>query len=92
MSDRTEVVYRFEYPSLIENVFDATPQGGTSAINSKKFDGNVAIALTHTGSGIAENVMENPWQPLQTTKPKGLGFGVSDLQAHCGRSWREHVK
>jgi signal transduction histidine kinase len=74
--------------NLIENAIDVMPQGGTLTITSKKSDGNVEIALTDTGSGIPEKVMENLWKPLQTTKAKGLGLGLAIckriMDAHGG--------
>ena len=63
--------------NLIENSIDAMPQGGTLTISSKQSDGTVEIALSDTGSGMPEKVMQNPWKPLQTTKAKGLGLGLA---------------
>ena len=65
------------FVNLIENAIDAMPKCGTLTINSKKSDGNCEIALTDTGSGISEKVMESLWKPLQTTKSKGLGLGLA---------------
>jgi PAS domain S-box-containing protein len=63
--------------NLIENAIDAMPQGGTLIISSKQSNGDVEIALSDTGSGMPENVIENLWEPLQTTKAKGLGLGLA---------------
>jgi PAS domain S-box-containing protein len=63
--------------NLIENSIDAMPQGGTLTISSKQSDDAVEIALSDTGSGMSEKVMQNLWKPLQTTKAKGLGLGLA---------------
>ena len=63
--------------NLIENAIDAMPQGGTLTINSRLWNDTVEIALSDTGSGMPEKVMENLWKPLQTTKAKGLGLGLA---------------
>ncbi|MGA2972677.1 MAG: PAS domain S-box protein [Candidatus Bathyarchaeia archaeon] len=76
------------FVNLIENAIDAMPQGGTLTISSKVNGGSVEIALTDTGSGMPEKVVENLWKPLQTTKAKGLGLGLAIckriMDAHGG--------
>ena len=86
--------------NLIENTIDAMPQGGTLTISSKQSNGGVEIAISDTGSGIPDKIMENLWKPLQTTKAKGLGLGLAIckrfVDAHGGNisvkssSWRRH--
>jgi signal transduction histidine kinase len=63
--------------NLLENAIDAMPQGGTLTITSKQPDRMVEIAVSDTGPGMPEKVLENLWKPLQTTKAKGLGLGLA---------------
>jgi len=63
--------------NLIENAIGAMPQGGTLTIRSRLLNDAVEIALSDTGAGMPESVLRNLWRPLQTTKAKGLGLGLS---------------
>jgi two-component system CheB/CheR fusion protein len=79
---------RRAFINLIENAVDAMPQGGTLTISTKKSDNHIEIALTDTGSGMPAKVIENLWKPLQTTKAKGMGLGLTIckriIDAHGG--------
>lgn len=56
-------------------------------------DGFVEVAVSDTGPGIEETVMKQLFQPFVTTKPKGMGLGLSIsrsiIDAHGGRLWAE---
>jgi two-component system sensor kinase FixL len=53
----------------------------------------VAISVADTGSGIAPEVSAQLFQPFITTKPQGMGVGLSIsrtiIEAHGGQIWTE---
>ena len=61
----------------------------TSAPNNEK----VTISVADTGSGLSEEIAERLFQPFVTTKPTGMGVGLSIskriVEAHGGEMWAE---
>jgi signal transduction histidine kinase/integral membrane sensor domain MASE1 len=57
-------------------------------------DGRVHIAIRDGGVGIAAELMKRLFEPFVTTKPNGLGLGLSIsrtiVSAHGGRLWGEN--
>ncbi|MBC7130275.1 hypothetical protein H5T51_03500, partial [Candidatus Bathyarchaeota archaeon] len=74
--------------NLIRNAIDAMPNGGTLTIKSKKKGEQIMFSFSDTGIGMTEEVLKNLWNPLFTTKAKGMGFGLSIckrfIEAHGG--------
>jgi PAS domain S-box-containing protein len=62
--------------NLIQNAFDAMPEGGTLTIASMKSGANLHVSFTDTGAGMTREIMQQLWSPLFTTKAKGMGLGL----------------
>lgn len=76
------------FAKLVENAFDAMPNGGMLTVESTKVKEGVAISFSDTGVGISSEVMTKLWSPLFTTKAKGMGLGLTIckriVEAHGG--------
>ncbi len=77
------------FVNLIKNAVDAMPNGGELEIRTQTVEGGVRIVFVDTGSGISVENQKNLFQPLFTTKAKGMGFGLAICQriieAHNGK-------
>jgi PAS domain S-box-containing protein len=68
--------------NLIINAYQAMPEGGKLTIEAtgiaKKLPeaGKVSIAFTDTGGGIPPDHMDKLFEPLFTTKSRGIGLGL----------------
>jgi signal transduction histidine kinase len=77
--------------NLISNGVEAMPEGGALEIRAveNKPDGTVTISVRDSGIGMAPEVLTKLFQPLFTTKARGVGLGlvvVKNLtQANGGR-------
>jgi PAS domain S-box-containing protein len=64
-------------------------QGGTLTLSAKKKGEEIAIAVTDTGMGISAENMAKLFEPLFTTKAKGIGLGLAVskrlMEANGGR-------
>ena len=63
--------------NLITNGAQAMPEGGTLTIETTRADGGVRVGVSDTGVGIAPENLEKIFQPLFTTKAKGIGLGLA---------------
>jgi signal transduction histidine kinase len=65
--------------TLIANAVEAIEHGGTIEIAGKKVPGQQRVELTvhDSGPGMTPEQLERAFTPFYTTKPKGLGVGLS---------------
>jgi C4-dicarboxylate-specific signal transduction histidine kinase len=82
--------------NLIVNAVEATSGVGDGSrellISTKKAEtGGVRVAVRDTGPGLTPAALEHLFEPFYTTKPSGLGLGLSIcrsiVEAHGGRLW-----
>jgi C4-dicarboxylate-specific signal transduction histidine kinase len=84
--------------NLLTNAMEATaqlPRGERQIeVHSRRTDGGqVEVSVSDCGRGVAEADFERLFEPFYTTKPEGMGMGLSIsrsiIDAHGGRLWAE---
>jgi two-component system NtrC family sensor kinase len=62
--------------NLINNAFDALPNGGQVRIGARQQNGSIVVQVNDNGTGIAPADLERIFEPFFTTKPAGKGTGL----------------
>ena len=80
--------------NLIRNSVEALPESDLRELSistARGDDGLAQVAVSDTGPGLAQKVIDQLFQPFVTTKEKGMGLGLSIcrsiVEAHGGRLW-----
>ncbi len=86
MVDRQKITRVFL--NIITNAIEAMPEGGTLTVTTKQSNSNVELMFSDTGAGMTAEVMKQIWEPLFTTKSRGIGLGLPAckriVEAHRG--------
>jgi two-component system sensor kinase FixL len=84
--------------NLIRNAIEAMaeqPRRDLTIASRPVEDSMVEVRVADTGSGLSDEVMANLFQPFMTTKPNGMGVGLSIcrtiIESHGGRIWAERT-
>jgi len=66
------------FRNLISNGVEAMPEGGTLEIGAveNKQDGTVIVSVRDSGIGMTPEQLGKLFQPLFTTKARGIGLGL----------------
>ncbi len=85
--------------NLVHNAIDAAAlaqakRPGAVAVEAARApDGGVVVSVVDSGEGIAEADAERIFEPLASTKPQGMGMGLTIaraiVEAHGGAMWAE---
>ena len=63
--------------NILTNAVQAMPEGGDLTLTARAVDGGVALAVADTGCGITPDRLETIFEPLYTTRPRGVGLGLA---------------
>jgi two-component system sensor kinase FixL len=82
--------------NLMRNAMEAMERSARRELllSTARADGDMLmVSVADSGSGIADDVAEQLFRPFVTTKPHGMGVGLSIsrtiIEAHSGRIWAE---
>ena len=63
--------------NLLTNAYQAMPEGGELIIEARAEEDKVLVSIKDKGSGISQENMEKLFEPLFTTKARGIGLGLA---------------
>lgn len=82
--------------NAIEAVSDVDDGNRNVRITAGRDDDNVFVTVQDSGPGLTQATLERVFEPFYTTKPSGLGVGLSIcrsiIEAHSGALWATNAE
>jgi two-component system sensor kinase FixL len=79
--------------NLVRNAIEAIGRDGRILISARREGGMVRFRIADNGPGVARETQDRLFEPFATTKPSGMGIGLSICRAivegHGGTLWFE---
>ncbi len=69
------------FSNLVTNAIQAMPQGGKLSFSTSQEESFIEVRVADTGGGIPEENLDKVFEPLFTTKAKGVGLGLALAKA-----------
>lgn len=69
--------------NLIRNAVQAMPEGGGLSVTTRATPEEVQLRVADTGMGIPEAVRTDIFEPLFTTRARGIGLGLALCRSHA---------
>lgn len=63
--------------SLLDNAFSAMEDKGTARVSTAAGKTDVSVCVADSGPGVDAKIKDDLYEAFMTTKPKGLGLGLS---------------
>ena len=75
LMDQNQLVIALK--NVLRNARDAMPEGGSITISCTANKDSVVLSIADTGTGIPDEIRDKIFEPMFTTRARGMGLGLS---------------